>query len=115
MTDVVTRPAYNRQSYITQQFYGCCGASTSYFAEGKVNAQRLKDTEDTARDNGYGMVLCVVKASQYSVKTLKEQGWEHYATSSGRSGAKLLTFGKVLKEYKPKSRKKVTEQPRVFS
>ena len=61
------------------------------------------------------MVLCVVKASQYSMRTLKEQGWEHYATSSGRGGAKLLTFGKVLKEYKPKPRKKVVEQPRVFS
>ena len=111
MTDVVTR----RKPYPTQQFYGCCGASTFYFAEGKVNAQRLKDTEDGARENGYGMVLCIVKASQHSVKTLKEQGWKHYATSSGRSGAKLLTFGKVLKEYKPRSRKKVTEQPRIFS
>ena len=115
MTDVVTRPWVRRQSYQTQQFYGCCGAKTFYFAEQKVDAQRLQDTEDTAKDEGYGMVLCVVKASQYSVRTLKEQGWEHYATSSGRGGAKLLTFGKVLKEYKPKSRKKVVEQPRVFS
>lgn len=115
MTDVVTRPAFNRRSYATQQFYGCCGAKTFYFAEQKVDAQRLQDTEDTAKDEGYGMVLCVVKASQYSVRILKKQGWEHYATSSGRSGTKLLTFGKVLKEYKPKSRKKVVEQPRVFS
>lgn len=100
--------------YPRSGFYGCCGAQTVFFGGGKVNAERLQETEQAARRDGFGVLIGIVIKRQNSHQVLTEAGWEKVNESGGRTGATLCTYVKTLKPPRRRGRK-IVEEARAFA
>ena len=101
--------------YLTQQYYGCCGASIIYFSDGlAVNPDKLKRTVDCLERSGYGMLTCTLIPRQAGHKHLVDAGFKVVARTVGRSGNVIRTY---IKESRPAKRAEQTpsvDTPRAF-
>lgn len=88
------------ERYLTQQYYGCCGAAVIFFGDVlSIEQDRLEATLRYVVDQqGYGMVTCALIPRQSGHRLLVAAGFKVVARTMGRTG-NLIRF--YIKEATP--------------
>ena len=101
-------------TYLGQQFYGCCGAYCVYFDGLSINPDKLQRTEQVAVNNGYGLLLATVIGRQSGARHLLTNGWTLASRTRGRTGNVIRLYIKRAKPIDAPARTDSTEQ-RAFA
>jgi hypothetical protein len=105
------------ERYLTQQYYGCCGAAIIFFGDAySVEQDRLEATLQYVVDQqGYGMITCALIPRQSGHRHLVAAGFKIVARTMGRTN-NLIRF--YVKEANPAptkaARVDTPEVPRAF-
>jgi len=104
------------ERYLTQQYYGCCGAAIIFFGDGfSIEQGRLEATLNHLERNGYGMITCTLIPRQSGHRLLVAAGFKVVARTMGRTGNLIRTY---IKEVNPapkrSARTAAPDVPRTF-